>query len=129
MSKHNYSQYSKKNDDVKPIAEAPVIDLDEVSFDDNVIVIESEEVKMESVPKVEPKVESKPEPAKPAVGIVFNCTKLNVRANPSIDADVIAVLDNNSEVEIDVARSTSDWFKICTAAGVEGYCMRKFIKR
>lgn len=129
MSKHNYSQYSKKNDEVKPIVEAPVIDINAVSFDDNTIDIESEEIKMESAPKVEPKVESKPESAKPVVGVVFNCGKLNVRTNPASDADIVCVLDVNSEVKLDMSRSTKEWFKICTATGVEGFCMRKFIKR
>ena len=129
MSNHNYSQYSKKHDNAKTTVkdealEAMVIEVDSIS--------EAVEIKMESVePKVEaPKYESvKPAAPKPAVGIVVNCSKLNVRSKPAIDADVLVVLDAGNEVKIDIGRSTSDWFKITTATGVDGFCMRKFVKR
>lgn len=60
-------------------------------------------------------------------GTVTNCAKLNIRVKPAIDADIVCVLDNESEVEIDIARSTSDWFKIYTTSGVEGFCMQNYI--
>ena len=60
-------------------------------------------------------------------GIVANCAKLNVREEPDLDAKIVCVLDVMSEIEIDVAKSTDEWFKVCTAIGVEGYCMRKFV--
>lgn len=128
MSKHNYSQYSNKKQ-IPEIKEEEVIIIDDLVIDEVPV-----DVKMESV--IEPvKPETpKPEPVKsvvqkPVVGTVFNCSKLNVRSKPASDADIVAVLDVNSEVEIDMSRSAKDWYKVCTAAGVDGFCMRKFIKR
>lgn len=122
MSKHNYSQYSKRTDNV--VEEQNVIQPVEIIVDKPVT-----EVKMEPV-VVEPTVEpAKPVAPKPVVGTVFNCGKLNVRSEPASDADIICVLDANSEVKIDMSRSTKEWYKICTAAGVDGFCMRKFVKR
>jgi SH3-like domain-containing protein len=60
-------------------------------------------------------------------GVVVNCAKLNVREEPSADAEVVCVLDVMSEIRIDATKSDNEWFKICTASGVEGYCMRKFV--
>lgn len=111
-SKHNYSQYSKKTNEPNPIkpASAPVT---------------SPKVKME--PKiVEETVETVAMP-KVVSGVVVNCAKLNVREEPSVDADVVCVLDVMSEVKIDVEKSDNEWLKISTANGVEGYCMRKFV--
>ena len=117
MSKHNYSQYSKKNNNHKPkvaaVDESPV------------------EIKMESV---EPAVVIGPieviEPAvapETVIGIIANCNKLNIRVKPATDAEVLVVLDAGSKIEIDPARSTNDWFKITTVDGIKGYCMRKFV--
>lgn len=69
-----------------------------------------------------------PEVIKPTVGYVINCAKLNVRDNPYTHSKVLCTIERDSEVEIDEARSTEDFYKICTAAGIEGYCVKYFIK-
>lgn len=127
MSNHNYSQYSnnkKKKNYSKPKEETFVqVDVAENEIVPDVVTsvaapVEPVEVKMEA-PKAEVKTA--------ITGIVAGCSKLNVRSKPAIDADVLVVLDVNSEVAIDPARSTNEWVKVTTAAGVEGYCMRKFV--
>lgn len=60
-------------------------------------------------------------------GVVTDCTKLNVRAEPNPNADVVAVISMLTEVVVDTDASTSGFYKICTAAGIEGFCMRKYI--
>ena len=124
--KHNYTQYSNK-----PKAEVT-------------------EVKMESIPKITPAieaighkdpvgepgpmgiplvnetVETKPLPEM-VEGCVVGCAKLNVRSDASLFADVVCTLDVMSEIMIDVNKSTKDWLYVCTATGIEGYCMRKFV--
>lgn len=59
-------------------------------------------------------------------GVVTDCTKLNVRKEPSADAEVLATIDALSKVMVDVDASTNEFYKVC-AAGVEGFCMRKYI--
>lgn len=61
------------------------------------------------------------------VGVVIDCQKLNMRKEPSSDAEVIGTIAVGSEVSIDEAASTEDFYKVCTAAGAEGFCMKKFI--
>ena len=61
------------------------------------------------------------------VGIVVGCEKLNVRKEPSINSDVIFQFPCNMEVEIFIDKSTEDWFYVCNAAGIEGFCMKKYI--
>lgn len=109
MAKHNYTQYSNKKKDEIVTADAVV-----------------EPVEMPPVDLVEEAVETVALP-KTVDGIVVNCGKLNVRVEPSIDSDIVTVLNAMSEIEINVAESTGEWFKVCTATGIEGYCMRKFV--
>lgn len=60
-------------------------------------------------------------------GVVTDCVKLNVRKEPSPDAEVVAVIELLSEVAVDMDASSEGFYKICTAAGIEGYCMKKYI--
>ena len=127
MSNHNYSQYSnnKKKKNYSRPKEETFVQLD-VAEDENVpdvvtaaaAPVEPVEIKMEA-----PKAEANTAIA----GVVAGCSKLNVRSKPAIDGDVLVILEVNSEVVIDPARSTNEWVKVTTAAGVEGYCMRKFV--
>ena len=61
------------------------------------------------------------------IGIVANCTKLNVREEPRANASIICEVACQTELMIDEAESTEEFFKVCTAAGIEGFCMKKFI--
>lgn len=113
---HNYSQYSNKPKPAAPAAPT---------------------VKMESAPAVVPQEPVRPIPVQETVetvtlpktvtGTIAGCAKLNVRSDASLFADVVCTLDVMSEIMIDVDKSTKDWLYICTATGIEGYCMRKFV--
>ena len=124
MSKHNYSQYYNKNKNNKPAEE--VVEEVEVTELEPTPVVEPEAPVVE--PVVEPAVEPEVVPVIPDIGVVINCTRLNVRANPVADAKVLCVLEAKSEVEIDMARSTSDWYHVITATGIDGFCMKRFVE-
>ncbi len=114
-SKHNYSQYSKKTSDPKPINTTtrtmPICLSSEVKMEPELV---NESVDTVTLPKT-------------VTGVVVDCAKLNIREEPSVDAAVVCVLDVMSEIEIDAAKSDHEWFKVRTATGIEGYCMRKFV--
>lgn len=61
-------------------------------------------------------------------GVVSKCTRLNVRSEPSLNAMVLAVINRSDEVAIDADSSDSEWYKVRTANGTNGFCMKKFIK-
>ena len=82
---------------------------------------EPEELKEESTveePKEDPTVKG---------GTVINCGSLNVREKPEADAAVLGVINAGTFVSINKEGSTAEWFKVTTEAGLEGYCVRKFI--
>lgn len=60
-------------------------------------------------------------------GVVTGCGSLNVRKEPSLDSEIICVINLSTEVEIEENESTDEFYKICLPNGIEGYCMRKYI--
>ena len=61
------------------------------------------------------------------IGVVTDCLKLNIREKPSMDSKVVTVETCLDELEIDMGDSNDDWYAVCTAAGIEGFCMKKFV--
>lgn len=118
MSKHNYSQHYNKPKNPNTVqhnaAEAKRIEPIPTPTPAPVELVE-ETISTVSLPTT-------------VEGVVSGCAKLNVRAEASLFADIVCVLDASSEIEIDVNKSNNEWFYICTATGVEGYCMRKFVE-
>ena len=127
--KHNYTQYSNKPNTEVKMDNVP--ELIGVAKPDMIVetapigVAKSAEASV--VKLVTEQVETKPVP-ETVTGMVDGWSKLNVRAEANLFADIVCVLDNRSEIAIDVGKSDRDWFFVCTATGVEGYCMRKFVE-
>lgn len=117
MSKRNYSQYSNKNHNssAAPIVNSSLNDVVKEVAPEVKMEVETPEVQTETVIEI-------------VTGTVANCAKLNVRVKPSTDAEVACILDAMSEIEINLSKSTPEWFFVTTAIGVEGYCMRKFVE-
>ena len=76
---------------------------------------------------VEPVVdEVKVEPTE-ILGVVTNCMKLNVREEANAEANILCTIKLADEVMVNKEESTDEFYKVVTGAGVEGYCMKKFI--
>lgn len=66
-------------------------------------------------------------PQSVVIGIVSGCEKLNVRKKPETGDNVLCVINKDEEVEIEIADSTEEYYKVFTSNGFDGYCMKKFI--
>lgn len=119
MSNKNYKSYNNFSA-AKPAEE--VVEAVELKTEEPTPVVE--EVKSEPTLVVE---QQKTE-VKQLTGNVAGCAKLNVRKEPNKDAEILAVINEGAEVVINKIKSTMDFYSVCTAAGIEGYCMKKFIK-
>lgn len=114
MSKHN-----SRNPNYRP----PVAD-DIVTSG---FVTEEEEICEDClIPDVETATDVVDEPMT-AIGTVYNCSKLNVRSEPSVHGRVIGILDAGTEVEVDLEFDNEVFRKVTTAAGIEGYCVKSYI--
>ena len=131
MSHNDYTKYAREPKVEAP--EAPVeVKPEPVIEDAKPEVVEAFAMGMTVDPIVE---ESKPEMPKPEMsepqphqmGRVHGCTRLNVRKAPKPRAEVVCEIYANTEVEIDEDNSTVDFYKIFTASGIEGYCVKTYI--
>lgn len=73
----------------------------------------------------------KPEPEPEEVfaittGIVA-CDRLNVRQEPSKRALILGEVTKGTELVLDEEGTTEDFYKVYTATGIEGFCMKQFI--
>lgn len=60
-------------------------------------------------------------------GVVTDCLRLNIREEPTKDSAVVTIVTCLDELKIDPDNSTDEWYAVCTASGVEGFCMKKFV--
>ena len=116
MSKKHYTQYSKFSGEEPTLTNDQELEVEEA-------VKEKVEEPLEgqiAIPEVEPEIRK--------FGKITGCKKLNIRKLPSRDSEIISELVEGSEVMIEENESTALFYKICTAHGIEGYCMKNFIK-
>ena len=89
----------------------------------------SEEIKKDVVvEKNDNNTEKQPKVREPRNGVVVDCVKLNVRKSPAADATILAEIPVGTKVQIIDKESTKDFYHVWTATGIDGFCMKKFIK-
>lgn len=118
MSNRKYTQYSNYTNNSTVEEPAAVVETE------TIVPVVEEAIE---TPVVDVETVVVPDPVELVEGVIANCAKLNVRVAPNATADVLCILNVASEIEIDLAKSTDEWYHVCTATGVEGYCMRKFV--
>ena len=121
QNRRNYNQYANKpeSEQVKEETVEKVIEPVEETVEE---VIEPAEETVEEAVEEVTEVEEKP--TEVAFGKV-NCSKLNVRKEPSINSVPLCIIEHGTRMEI--SEFNGEWVKILTPDGVSGYCMRKFI--
>ena len=122
----NYTNYSSKNNNTIEKSVEPIKNLETVNTSEPAYPIT--EVKVtEPFKTVETTEEADYVDLTNKTGIVFGCDRLNVRKEPSINSEVIYQFSRGMEVEIFNDKSVEEWYYVCNAAGIEGYCMKKYI--
>lgn len=88
-----------------------------------------EEPKIDVIDEVmEAELQGKPIPEEPVtIGVVSNCSRLNIRKKSNVNAEIIGRANMNDEVTVDLDKSTKTFYKIETKFGLEGYCMKEYI--
>ena len=59
---------------------------------------------------------------------VANCIRLHILSEPRSEADVVCKVRYLTELRIIDEMPTSNYIKVCTAIGAEGYCDRNLVK-
>lgn len=59
---------------------------------------------------------------------VVDSVRLHILSAPRSDADVVCKVRYLTELEIIDEMPTTDYCKVCTAFGAEGYCDRRLVR-
>lgn len=106
----------------------PIDEASKLSETDKEVVIGQQVTEPEEpITATVPESDLEPEQEKSIIGTVTDCLKLRVRKQPNTTAEVLCEIEALSEVQIDEKESTEEFYKVCTEAGIEGFCMKKFI--
>ena len=121
QNRRNYNQYSNKSEP-EQMKEETVEEIIEPAEETVEEIIEPVEETVEEAIEEVTEVEEKS--TEVAFGKV-NCSKLNVRKEPSIHSNPLCIVEHGTSMEI--GEFNDEWIKVLTPDGVSGYCMRKFI--
>lgn len=62
----------------------------------------------------------------PVIGIVSDCSKLNIRRAPRKDAAVVTVVPEETELTIAGDSRDGEWYKVSTG-DIKGWCMKRYV--
>lgn len=62
------------------------------------------------------------------IGKISGYDKLYVRKEANVDSEPVGIVTKDDDLSIDVIHSTDDFYKVYTSNGLEGYCVKKFVK-
>lgn len=131
MSKKNYKNYQNYSGYSAAPVEEPAVEnpvVEEPVAEVTETVEDIEEVVEAAVEEVEEVIEEPVAAPTPLVGVVSGCERLNIRVKPDVTASKVSEVKVGTVLMIETAESTDEWYKIYTEAGVEGFCMKKFVE-
>lgn len=75
------------------------------------------------VPSIEDGVENNE-----VIGKISGFEKLYVRKEANKDSEPVGIVTDKDDLSIDIIHSTDDFYKVITSNGLEGYCVKEFVK-
>ena len=99
--------------------EEPTNEIEETTEEVTEEVTEPEVI----VPSIENNVENNE-----VIGKISGFEKLYVRKEASKDSEPVGIVTDKDDISIDITHSTDDFYKVITSNGLEGYCVKEFVK-
>ena len=128
LKKENNMNNEELNEIKEETTEEVTETMDEVDESQNKVSEETQETQ-ETMDEVdESQNEVSEETTNNKSGKIFGYEKLYVRKEPSVDSEPVGIVGINNDLAIDEYHSTDDFYKVYTSNGLEGYCVKKFIK-
>lgn len=87
--------------------------------------------KTDTKPTIKEKLDAVQEATQPDMlkaGSVTGAVRLNVRSAPRPNAPVAEIIALNDLVQVKTDETHKDFYAVITNSGIEGYCMKKYIK-
>ena len=62
------------------------------------------------------------------IGKISGFEKLYVRKESNKDSEPVGIVTDKDDLSIDLSHSTDTFYKVITSNGLEGYCVKEFVK-
>ena len=134
MENNNVEELNQNIEEVTEVTEPVVEEITEK-------IIESIEETVEPTEEVEETVEeyiTEPEVIVPniedgvenneVIGKISGFEKLYVRKESNKDSEPVGIVTDKDDLSIDLSHSTDTFYKVITSNGLEGYCVKEFVK-
>ena len=112
MENNNIEELNQNIEEVTEVTEETTEEVTEEVTEPEVIV-----------PSIENNVENNE-----VIGKISGFEKLYVRKEASKDSEPVGIVTDKDDISIDITHSTDDFYKVITSNGLEGYCVKEFVK-
>ena len=126
MENNNTEELNQNIEEVTEVTEETVNEVEESTNETEETTEKvTEEVTDQEVivPSIDNNVENNE-----VIGKISGFEKLYVRKEASKDSEPVGIVTNKDDLSIDVASSTDEFYKVITSNGLEGYCVKEFVK-
>ena len=125
---HNIEKVNEVTEENVNEIEESVKETEEITNEVNETVEQVEETineVEESTNKIE---ETKKEVIEEVIGKIIEFEKLYIRKEADKNSEPVGIVTNKDYLSIDIIHSTDDFYKVITSNGLEGYCVKEFVK-
>lgn len=126
MENNNIEELNQNIEEVTEVTEETVNEVEESTNETEETIEEVTEEVTEPeviVPSIENNVENNE-----VIGKISGFEKLYVRKEASKDSEPVGIVTDKDDISIDITHSTDDFYKVITSNGLEGYCVKEFVK-
>ena len=126
MENNNIEELNQNIEEVTEVTEETVNEVEESTNETEETTEEVTEEVTEPeviVPNIENNVENNE-----VIGKISGFEKLYVRKEASKDSEPVGIVTDKDDISIDITHSTDDFYKVITSNGLEGYCVKEFVK-
>ena len=126
MENNNIEELNQNIEEVTEVTEETVNEVEESTNETEEAIEEVTDEVTEPkviVPSIENNVENNE-----VIGKISGFEKLYVRKEASKDSEPVGIVTDKDDLSIDIAHSTDDFYKVITSNGLEGYCVKEFVK-
>lgn len=124
MENNNVEELNQNIEKVTEVTEPVVEETTEEVIESTEEVVEEHITEPEViVPNIENGVENNE-----VIGKISGFEKLYVRKESNKDSEPVGIVTDKDDLSIDLSHSTDTFYKVITSNGLEGYCVKEFVK-
>lgn len=124
MENNNVEELNQNIEEVTEVTEPVVEETTEEVIESTEEVVEEHITEPEViVPNIEDGVENNE-----VIGKISGFEKLYVRKESNKDSEPVGIVTDKDDLSIDLSHSTDTFYKVITSNGLEGYCVKEFVK-